>query len=52
VDSGYFPVPYGIPQGSWISECKGAWEFQTPEFPEPGECGDELREEETEERTS
>ena len=27
VDSGYRPVPCGIPQGSWISECEGAWEF-------------------------
>ena len=27
VDSGYHPVPCGIPQGSRISECEGAWEF-------------------------
>ena len=26
-DSGYCPVPCGIPQGSWISECEGVWEF-------------------------
>ena len=27
VDSGYRPVPCGIPQGSRISEFEGAWEF-------------------------
>ena len=27
VDSGYCPVPCGIPQGSRISESERAWEF-------------------------
>ena len=27
MDSGYRPVPCGIPQGFRISECEGAWEF-------------------------
>jgi len=43
VDSGYCPVPCGIPQGSRISECEGAWEFRTPEFPEFPETRDERR---------
>jgi len=49
VDSGYCPVPCGIPQGSRISKCEGAWEFWTPEFPEFLEMSGETRDKERQE---
>jgi len=52
VDSGYCPIPCRIPEGSQISECGGAWEFQTPEFPESGKYRDKYEREEVNERMS